>query len=67
MHVGDLAGHYGRNKTIKAVEHKFYWPSLKSDVAKIVVSIARVNWLNNKNILLGLTLLSMCPDAFGKT
>ena len=31
-----LARHFGRNKTIEAVEHRFYWPSLKRDVARLV-------------------------------
>ena len=36
LHVGGLVGHFGQNKTMKVVEHEFYWPSLKRDVAKIV-------------------------------
>jgi len=27
-----LTGHFRRNKIIEAVEHRFYWPSLKKDV-----------------------------------
>ena len=36
MHVGGLAGHFGNDKSIEAVEYRFYWPSLKHDVAKHV-------------------------------
>ena len=36
MHAGSLAGHFGRDKTIALVEGRFYWPSLKNDVARIV-------------------------------
>ena len=36
MHAGGLARHFGRDKTIALVEDRFYWPSLKMDVARIV-------------------------------
>ena len=36
IHAGGLAGHFGRNKTILAVEDQFYWPSLKKNVARVV-------------------------------
>jgi len=29
LHVRGLAGHFGREKTINAVENLFYWPNLK--------------------------------------
>ena len=36
LHAGGLAVHFGRNKTIKAVEHHFYWPSIKRDITRLV-------------------------------
>ena len=34
LHTGSVAEYFGNEKTIKAVEYRFYWPSLKLDVAK---------------------------------
>ena len=36
IHAGGLAGHFGRNKTILAVEDQFYWPSLKKNIVQVV-------------------------------
>ena len=43
VHAGGLAGHFCQNTTIEAVEHRFYWSSLKRDVAKIVGQCRTVN------------------------
>ena len=36
IHVEGLAGHFGCNKIILAVEEQFFWPSLKKNVAEVV-------------------------------
>ena len=36
IHASGLVGHFGRDKTIALVEDRFYWSSLKKDVARIV-------------------------------
>ena len=36
LHAGGLAGHFGKDKTITLVADRFYWPSLKRDVAHIL-------------------------------
>ena len=36
IHQGGLAGHFGRDKTITDVEHRFFWPRMKKRIAKIV-------------------------------
>lgn len=35
-HQGALAGHFGRDKTLKLVQERFYWPKMAADVARII-------------------------------
>ena len=64
MHAGGLAGHFGRDKTIALVEDRFYWPSLKRDVSRIVAQcrtcqIAKAKKQNTAYILLYLHLMNL--------
>jgi hypothetical protein len=43
LHSGGAAGHFGRDKTIAMVEDRFYWPSIKRDVAKTVSNVMFAN------------------------
>ncbi|KAD4384563.1 hypothetical protein E3N88_24731 [Mikania micrantha] len=35
-HQGALAGHFGRDKTLKLLHERFYWPKMFADVTRIV-------------------------------
>ncbi|KAJ9557877.1 LOW QUALITY PROTEIN: hypothetical protein OSB04_012491 [Centaurea solstitialis] len=35
-HQGALAGHFGRDKTLKLVKERFFWPKMSTDVTKVV-------------------------------
>ncbi|KAJ9543245.1 hypothetical protein OSB04_022952 [Centaurea solstitialis] len=35
-HQGGLAGHFGRDKTVKLVQEHFFWPKMIADVSRIV-------------------------------
>jgi len=67
LHAGGLTEHLGQNKTIEVIENKFYWWTLKRDVAKIVGQYRTCQLASNKNILLVLTLSFLYPFAIGKT
>ncbi|PKA61678.1 putative mitochondrial protein [Apostasia shenzhenica] len=36
IYSGGLAGHFGRDKTMAIIQDRFYWPSLRRDVAHVV-------------------------------
>ena len=36
IHQGGLVGHFGRDKTIADVEHRFVWPKMKKHIAKVI-------------------------------
>ncbi|XP_038974994.1 uncharacterized protein K02A2.6-like [Phoenix dactylifera] len=36
VHGGGLAGHFGRDKTVIMMEDRFYWPTLRKDVHRII-------------------------------
>ncbi|RVW15567.1 Transposon Ty3-I Gag-Pol polyprotein [Vitis vinifera] len=36
LHGGGMGGHFGRDNTIALVEDRFFWPSLKKDVWKVI-------------------------------
>ena len=62
MHAGGLAGHFGRDKTIDTVEHRFYWPSLKRDVARIVAQCRTCAVAKMKKQVSGLYTPLPVPD-----
>jgi len=39
LHAGGLAGNFENEKTIEAVDYKFYWLSLKHNVASMLVDV----------------------------
>lgn len=43
MRFGHIAGHFGSDKTIALVDDRFYWLSLKRDVARILSVFKFVN------------------------
>ncbi|GJT11003.1 RNA-directed DNA polymerase, partial [Tanacetum coccineum] len=43
LHGGGLAGYLGRDKTLMAVQERFFWPHLRRDVSKLVHVVAGVH------------------------
>ena len=66
MHAGGLAGHFGRDKTIAFVEDRFYWLSLKKDVARIVAQCRTSSLAKAKKQNTSLYTLLPIPHEPGK-
>jgi len=43
LHAEGLAYHFEHNISIEAVEHHFYWPNLKRDVAKLLAGVTHAS------------------------
>ena len=61
MHAGGLAGHFGRDKTIALVEDRFYCPSMKRDVARIVAQCRTCQIAKAKKQNIGLYIPLLVP------
>ena len=66
-HAGGLAGHFGKDKTISAIEDQFYWPSLKRDVTQIVARCRTCAVAKHKNQTPAYIPLYPFPIDPGKT
>ena len=62
IHAGGLAGHFGRDKTIEEVERQFYWPGLKTGVAKIVGQCRSCQLAKHRKQNTGLYTPLLVPD-----
>ena len=61
MHAGGLVGHFRRDKTIALVEDRFYWSSVKKDVARIVAQCRTCQLAKGKKQSTGLYTLLPVP------
>ena len=65
-HAGGLAGHFGKDKTILAIEDQFFWPSLKRDVAQIVARCRTCAVANRESKTLACIPLYLYMIVLGK-
>ena len=63
LHGGGLAGHFGVTKTLQAIEARYYWPSLRREVRRLLgrCSTCTVGKLTKQNT--GLCLPLPVPTA----
>ena len=58
-----MAGHFGRDKTTDIVENRFFWPSLKKDVARVVSECRTCQTAKGRKQNTGLYTLLPVPHA----
>lgn len=63
LHFGGLATHFVMDKTIALVEGMFYWPYLKSNVARIVSQCCTCHLGKAKKQIIGLCTPLMIPHT----
>ena len=66
LHAGGLVRYFGENKTIEAVEHRFYRPSLKRNVAKIVGQCRTSQLVKQQKQVVSPYIPHLYPDTLDK-
>ncbi|CAL2236680.1 unnamed protein product [Prunus armeniaca] len=63
LHGGGLTGHFGKDKTIALVEDRFYWLSLKRDVAHLISQCCTCQLAKARKRNIGLYTPLLIPHA----